>query len=424
MAVYGGPDIVTDGLVLCLDAANSDCFRGEPTTNLITGSFVDSYASYSSVIWSDEIDQYGNIRSLRKATINNVSGWTRVHIPSSIAIGIPVINQNYTISMWIKRLGSIEVRAGWEPEVGPADGYRRPEVESGYYGIAGGTQPNVVSDEWTYITYTFKYTSTTTSNIRLFFYINGNGGQIIFSDPQVETKPYATQFVNGTRGSTVATGGGLADLSGNNNHGTITRAAAPSAIFYNNQNNGSWVFDGTTPNRLADSCTEVWFKSNGSQAHNYVMIFGYEHVGGNYFLYATGPIALTASNKLFSSVITSTQVYRSVTSVATIENNKFYHVCLNKDKSNGVLSIYINGEFDNSVTFDGNNLSAWPNAGNYVGTNNVEIGGYYRLAGSSNIGSGYGNLNGSVAIAKMYNKVLTSKQIMDNYKALKGRYGD
>jgi hypothetical protein len=247
----------------------------------------------------------------------------------------------------------------------------------------------------------------------------------IYGGPDIVTDGLVLHLDAGNLLSYPGSGSTWYDLSSNNVEIML------NGPIYNNQNNGSWVFDGTTdkvtlipaPNRLVDSCTEVWFKSNGSQAHNYVMIFGYEHVGGNYSLYTTGPIALTSSNKLFSSVITSTQVYRSVTSVATIENNKFYHVCLNKDKSNGVLSIYINGEFDNSVTFDGNNLSAWPSAGNYVGTNNVEIGGYYRLSASSSLGSGYGNLNGSVAIAKMYNKVLTSKQIMDNYKALKGRFG-
>jgi len=35
MSAKGGPDIVTDGLVLALDAANIKSFRGEPTTNLL-----------------------------------------------------------------------------------------------------------------------------------------------------------------------------------------------------------------------------------------------------------------------------------------------------------------------------------------------------------------------------------------------------
>jgi hypothetical protein len=32
MSVYGGPEIVTDGLVLCLDAANRKSYPGSGTT--------------------------------------------------------------------------------------------------------------------------------------------------------------------------------------------------------------------------------------------------------------------------------------------------------------------------------------------------------------------------------------------------------
>ena len=34
MAVHGGPNIVTDGLVLCLDKYDENSYLGEPTTNV------------------------------------------------------------------------------------------------------------------------------------------------------------------------------------------------------------------------------------------------------------------------------------------------------------------------------------------------------------------------------------------------------
>ena len=37
---YGGK-IVTDGLVLCLDAHDAKSYAGEPTTNLVTSTAVD-----------------------------------------------------------------------------------------------------------------------------------------------------------------------------------------------------------------------------------------------------------------------------------------------------------------------------------------------------------------------------------------------
>jgi hypothetical protein len=56
---------------------------------------------------------------------------------------------------------------------------------------------------------------------------------------QVEQKSYATTFVAGTRGTTVATGGGWADLTGNGNHGELVNGVRESG-----DNLGSLDFDG------------------------------------------------------------------------------------------------------------------------------------------------------------------------------------
>ena len=38
MPTHSGPNIVDNGLVLSLDAADNNSFRGEPTTNLVTNT--------------------------------------------------------------------------------------------------------------------------------------------------------------------------------------------------------------------------------------------------------------------------------------------------------------------------------------------------------------------------------------------------
>ena len=48
MAVSRGPKIVTDGLVLCLDAADKNSCGGQPITNLLTytNTFASSWSQY------------------------------------------------------------------------------------------------------------------------------------------------------------------------------------------------------------------------------------------------------------------------------------------------------------------------------------------------------------------------------------------
>lgn len=403
MSVSINPDIITDGLVLCLDAANPDCFRGESTTNLITGSFVDGFG-YSTVISSNEIDQYGVVRSLRKATINNISGWNRVLVSSSI--GIPVLNRDYTISMWIKRVGDISVTAGWEPEVGSGDGYLRPNIESGYIGTAGASpQPNTVPTEWTYITYSFKYTATTTTNLLLLFYINGNNGaQILFSDPQVETKSYATPYVNGTRGGTVATGGGLFDLSNNNNHGTIVRNAFPTASFYNSSNRGRLIFDGTndyiTLNKtISDfgitSNATLSFWANITLLNRWTGLLGFSSISGFGSTAANFSLDLNPDNNI--------RIWKNNTAIfggSIISNNTWNLYSITS--FSGGFAFYFNSSLINSAT----------TAGNITSTNSLIIGDNWD-----------NSLQGSVSSVMLYNKTLSLLEIQQNYKVTKGRFG-
>lgn len=54
------PDIATDGLVLYLDAANSDSFKGEPTTNLLPNPQLNGYPTYGNSWSTYNTNQYGS----------------------------------------------------------------------------------------------------------------------------------------------------------------------------------------------------------------------------------------------------------------------------------------------------------------------------------------------------------------------------
>lgn len=211
MAIYNGPNTVASGLILNLDPANIKSTRGEPTTNLATSSILNWDAGTITTV--SDYDQYNVLRNLTKLTITSSPG--RAYINHTI--GVPVANQAYTISMWIKRIGSVNVTAGWEPEVTVADSYARPEQETGFVGnFYQNPNINDIPTQWERVTYTFKYTTQKISSVTLFIYFTGLNGEILFSDIQVEAKSSATNYTATSRTAT------FFDLSNNSNNATLT----------------------------------------------------------------------------------------------------------------------------------------------------------------------------------------------------------
>ena len=83
-------------------------------------------------------------------------------------------------------------------------------------------------------------------------------------------------------------------------------------------------------------------------------------------------------------------------------NGSYAHIVATK--SNGIVTLYSNGEVVVSKSFGGNITHA---------SNDLFIGAY---SGTSNY------MNGAIPIAKIYNRALTASEIKANYNAIKGRF--
>jgi hypothetical protein len=173
---------------------------------------------------------------------------------------------------------------------------------------------------------------------------------------------------------------------------------------------------GPVHSRLSSSATEVIFAAESLPSSGYAMVFGYKHVGGNYSKFTTAPVTITDAGKVFSSVITTTETYRTVTSTTTISTGQYSHVVLNKDVGSGTLELYVNGNLESSVTFDTDTYAQWPSTGSYIGTDRLEIGGLTTTATWSKY------LDGPVPMGKLYSRTLTASEIKANYNAIKGRF--
>lgn len=248
---------------------------------------------------------------------------------------------------------------------------------------------------WQRQTYTF--TPLYGTMISYWFPVTGGVYAWDWSCMQVEQKSYATNFVAGSRGSTVATGGGWANLIASSNNGELLNGVRESS-----DNSGSLLFDGTNDvvvlsshdiiSGIQDFTVESWIYptassidyifGNYNSGHNGLELY---QVNGRIDLYWAG---LNAS-----------------TSAGSIVANNWYHVV--GTRSGNTASIYLNGSFSSSAT----NANSIPVSVSYPFT----------------IGNGYNYTSeafgGRIASVKVYNRALSAAEVQQNFNATRGRYG-
>jgi hypothetical protein len=398
MSARGGPNIIEDGLVLALDAANEKSFRGEPTTNLfatfsstennavLVGVSPISLACGNSANWSrcdygggtyafnhiETENPYG-IRSLVGNLISTVTGGDYRATISNI--GATTLNRTFTFSMWVKNNGgtvtsiSMSIRTNGDSN--------------------GPTVGKTITNEWQRISITHTFTGTCTNEIRSYLFGLNAGLNILVYGAQLEEKPYATPFVNGTRGTTVATGGGWADISGNSNHGELVNGPT-----YSSANGGVIVLDGV--NDYIDISLNL-------STQNYTIMGSarYVSIGGRTF-------SGKNNNWLMGHWSSSTVKHYAegwVTGTSGTEqsdtNWRMYAATGNY--SSDSWAFYVNGQ-----------LQAGTNSAGANGPNGFSIGRYAPGNGEYS--------NSHISNLLVYNRVLTAGEIAQNFNATRARY--
>lgn len=256
---------------------------------------------------------------------------------------------------------------------------------------------------WQRYSYTFTPVNT---NIISYWFGGGSGTyKWDLANIQVEAKGYATRFVAGTRGTTVATGGGAYDLSGNSNHGTLVNGPTYSA-----SNGGSLSFDGSddyislgnASNIIASSQSTItvsaWVKTN--VVGSYKKIFstvtaGTQSITGLYFSIGPSPY-----NTYFGVVTTGGG--NSATYTSDISTSAYTYLVGTYDGT--TVKLYLNGSLVASAATTGS-----------IGT-----GGIARISGYDN---GSEIWNGNIAMLSIHNRTLTASEVLQNFNATKGRFG-
>ena len=403
MSATINPDIITDGLVLCLDAGNSDCFRGEPTTNKINGLYSTSFANSGFTITNNYATNFDGSNT---ASLLLSGSW--IARTAGYSSGF-VSGNTYTTTWILKNVDMNTLSLGWggvhtgtrvNVSINLTNGTASSASGSNLYGIYS------LGDGWYAIWYV-----TTLSGTAHYPQLSASttGKYILYGGMQVEEKNYPTPIVNGTRGGTVATGGGLFDLSNNNNHGTIVRNAVPTASFYNSGNRGNLIFDGV--NDYVALNNKDGLGDNFSSFSIDLVIRTRTGTGANevgYILHRS--TSYTVGTAVYSIYMATDSLGFSVNGsnflILNNKNNVLAHYCYTWDGS--VTKLYTNGVFTTSV--------------NFTTFTNIRTGSTATI-GSTSISPGYRPANCDLFNLKIYDEALTPKQILDNYRATKGRYG-
>jgi hypothetical protein len=389
----------TDSLVFMYDTGDTtNCYLGEPTTNVVNTNGqgynpLDLYtwaSSGNTSTWSrdpsSELSPVGGI-PLKEISFGTDS-YSGTYNSSVWSLGAASAGQTWTVSVYAKAAAGTNLQL-WLFEANSNGNYIAISADS--FAATGNWQR-------LYITRTLTDGSTTAVQARVA--TATNGATIWWDGLVMEQKPYATQFTPSSRSVT----GSLFNLLNKTgiNVGSVSYTTTPFTP--------QITFDGTDDiiqvpaapwNILQTFTLEAIFKANGTAGSGYHVLFQKE--GGFSGGAVYGLRAENAGGNLFAMICYDAQAVNALTlgSTTLVTNGKYYHVVSTFDSSYN-WKIYINGVLENSRT-----LITVP----FQNTSPIFIG---RGDGRT--------MNGDLPISKIYNRALSTAEVLNNYNNYKTRF--
>ena len=451
MATKIGPKTVTQrdrskSLVFCVDAANSDSYGGEPTTNMITTD-LSSIATLDSVITNGGLDGKTNAYVLTDDSASVYEGATFAESTNFVA------STTYTLSFWLKQDDGATAKCHFRFYDATNGAYMSLEPDTRDGSVVMGTGSPVgyglletAADKHGHTWYRFYMTWTTASNLSSSssHYIQilpahdalggggsaSNVGSITMWCPQVEAKAYATPCVGGdlAAGAERSVTTAITNISGVGAQGTDwvqgsgadaygnTSLRAKRGRKVNLANNAQghiggayWDFDGSDEyiNLGSGSSLKpttaitisVWVNPDSSQ-NTHADIGGGHQNNQGYVIQQNGANA----NQYYFSY-RSTAASWKTSSVTTLTADTWQHfviVC----EFGVTIKHYLNGV---ETVSDSRSGAV-----------------YYDAAEDVFIGHGFSTarcFNGKIACVSIWSSDLTAKEVKDIYIAQKGRFG-
>ena len=412
MACSVGPKLNRDGLVVSLDANDVNSYPGEPTVNLCSPLGEQAYdtinMSYFGIIDAVSTAFDTTLGNSKPATQGNFFA----HKILSSANSSTSSNRNHYYGFQLfPYAGSLVSKtfvasAYVKGPVGKSVGIICTAASS-WFANGGGSNNFTLTGDWQRIYTVAAFdgaTPGTSINIRLSSYgalPDGNNGTTddvgytyYYSSIQLEEKTHATQFTSGTR----LAANGWKNLAGTN-HADLTNAVYDSsaAIDFNRSSLNYVSMSDTVSLKRTNSWTlECWNYLRSETSYDTIIV-GKD--GGN-----GGIMEWSAGTRFwFLGDYSGGWNYYNISASTVL--NVWRHLVATFNSANKEMNFYINGSLIGTST----------GAETFYGYGDVlKIGG--------NINYNY-VVDGKIPVVKVYNKVLSLPEVLQNYNNQKGRYG-
>jgi len=404
MATEGGPKLVSDGLVLALDAANDKSFRGEPTENLnqdplhkarnvgetINLSSWGGDTGYGEFVKNDS-PVGGGFAFINHNTSDPAgSGGTYTDFPS----------QRYTLENGKTYTRSWYMKASKKQTISGHICSSNKDSDNTY--IVGGSVE--VTTTWKRYYHTFTYTGPTSSDWQ-FRHINYKNNSIWIANVQLEEKDHPTRFVDGARGATVDTGGGWTDLKGGGNNGELV-----NSIGFESDNLGGLRFDGVdnyidfggditiSPSFQGWTCIYTFNTDEPSKLQHFNSA-EYDEFNANWLSIKNSKLAVWNRSpgywKYGETIFTS---------------NRWYQATFIMDQGGANMRFYVNGKIEGGSYFN----NTWNSDYSLLKTKYI---GRYCYQGNY---SRY--FSGNISMVQMFDRPLSEEEVKTNFNSVKSRY--
>ena len=380
--MYTGPHIIKDGLVFGYDTgygvADNDIstrfYPGQPTTNIVPLSLSDSS-------WSNE---YSSGRTLRSETLFGQPAYEFKSNDGQIWVSPFAFNSydrstnDLTLSVYAKNIGSSAVSMNT---------YFGGDYSSDSLGN-GNTKSIPADNTWRRYSWT-RFSSAMNAN-HLEFRTANTG--VVISCPQLEIGRVVTPIVNGTRSSTSS----LIDLK-------ETADIDVSNVSFDST--GQLDFDGSS-----DFISLGNFDLRPGFTLEAVV---YNHTS-SFALWGQGP---TAQSRGLHIIATGGSARGFV--YGMYGNDCDYPYFPTTNAWHHLVFTYDGASFQKTFFADG--IAQSPTLRN-VQTEWLEASSNLRVGTNYGSGTSYSKMNGAIAVAKVYNRPLSSSEIKQNFNAYKNRF--